>query len=277
MLAMMHDWLTLQNCSLVQILVVNITDPRVYSAKVTSTDSDMPSFQQAMNGPEANEYIKAMKTEVQTLVEQRTCWESVPCPKEKKVLKGTWVFKLKRLPDGTAYRYKARFCARGDMQTEGVDFFETYAPVVQWSTTCLLLSTVLTEGWTTCQVDYTNAFALAELKEDVYVEYLLLFDQKSGEDRVLHLLKSLYVLRQALRTFFDKLKAGLEERDWIQSEFDPCLFLKPGMICAVYLYYTIFAALNTEDLVREIRSLGIHTNEQQHTFALRDEGDVSAF
>ncbi len=229
-----------------------------------------------MNGPEANEYIKAMKTEVQTLVEQRT-WESVPRPKEKKVLKGTGVFKLKRLPDGTAYRYKARFCARGDIQNEGVDFFETCAPVVQWSTIRLLLSTVLTEGWTTRQVDYTNAFALAELKEDVYVEYPRLFDPKSGEARVLQLLKSLYVLRQVPRTFFDKLKAGLEERDWIQSEFDPCLFLKPGMICVVYLNYTIFAALNQEDLDREIRLLGIHTNKQQHTFALRDEGDVSAF
>ncbi len=61
--------------------------------------------------------------------------------------KGTWVFKLKRLPDGTPSRFKARFCARGDLQKEGVDFFDTYAPVVQWSTIRLLLSTVLTEGW----------------------------------------------------------------------------------------------------------------------------------
>jgi hypothetical protein len=51
------------------------------------------------------------------------------------------------------------------MQIEGVDFFETYAPVVQWSTIRLLFSTVLMEGWTTCQVDYTNVFAQPELKE----------------------------------------------------------------------------------------------------------------
>jgi hypothetical protein len=45
------------------------------------------------------------------------------------------------------------------MQQEGVDYFETYAPVVQWSTIIMLLALVLREGWSTLQVDYTNAFA----------------------------------------------------------------------------------------------------------------------
>jgi hypothetical protein len=113
--------------------ILGITDPRVYASKVSKPDADLPTYHQAIHGPDASEYIDAMKLEIQTLISQRT-WESVPCPLDKPVLKGTWVFKLKRLPDGTPYRYKARFCARGDMQTQGVDFFETYAPVVQWST-----------------------------------------------------------------------------------------------------------------------------------------------
>ena len=193
----------------------------MYAAKLRGNDADNPTFQQAMNGPNANEYIKAMQLEIHSLVAQNT-WVSVPRPSKKhNVLKGTWAFKLKRLPDGTAYRFKARFCARGDLHREGIDFFETYAPVVQWSTIRLLLSTVLTEGWTTRQVDYTNAFAQAELKEEVYVEYPKMFGPKSGPDRVLHLLKSLYGLRQAPRTFFEKLKSGLEERGWKQSAIDP--------------------------------------------------------
>jgi hypothetical protein len=118
--------------------LVNISDPRFYVAARRGLDADNPTFQQALNGPAADEYITAMKLEIHTLVQQRT-WVSVPRPAHKNVLKGTWAFKLKRLPDGTAYRYKARFCARGDLQKEGVDFFETYAPVVQWSTIRLLL------------------------------------------------------------------------------------------------------------------------------------------
>jgi Reverse transcriptase (RNA-dependent DNA polymerase) len=97
---------------------------------------------------------------------------------------------------------------------------------VQWSTIRLLLCTVITEGWTTRQVDSTNAFAQADLKEEVYVEYPRLFGPKTGGDKVLRLRKSLYGLRQVPRTFFEKLKSGLEERGWIQSIVDPCLFLK---------------------------------------------------
>ena len=264
----------LQTCS--DTGLMDVLDPRVYASKTPKNDADMPTFQQAMNGSDAAEYMTAMKLEIQTLKSQNT-WVTVDRPRNKSVLKGTWAFKLKRLPDGTAYRHKARFCARGDMQIEGVDFFETYAPVVQWSTIRLLLSTVLTEGWTTRQVDYTNAFAQAALKEDVYVECPRLFGPASGTDKVLHLRKSLYGLRQAPRTFFEKLKAGLLERGWIQSEIDPCLFLKLGMICVVYVDDTIFASANIVDLDAAISSLGISVDDQQHTFALRDEGEVSAF
>ena len=152
-----------------------------------------------------------MQLEITTLVQQRT-WTTVPCTPDLNVLKGTWVLKLKRLQDGTPSRFKARFCARGDLQREGVDFFDTYAPVVQWSTIRLLLSTVLTEGWATRQVDYTNAFAQADLREEVYLEFPKMFGPISGKNVVLKLILSLYGRRQVPRTFFKKLRDGLLER-----------------------------------------------------------------
>ena len=83
--------------------VINITDPCVYAAKTAGSNSDMPTLQQAMNGPDASEYINAMRLEIQTLMSQHP-WETVSRPKDKPVLKGTWAFKLKRLPDGTPYQ-----------------------------------------------------------------------------------------------------------------------------------------------------------------------------
>jgi hypothetical protein len=113
--------------------MIDIVDPRVYAAKVRRNDPDNPSFKQATEGPHASEYIEAMKLEVATLVSQRA-WSAVTrseaVDKGANILKGTWCFKLKRLPDGAAYRFKARYCARGDLQQEGVNFFETYVPVV---------------------------------------------------------------------------------------------------------------------------------------------------
>jgi len=51
-----------------------------------------------------------------------------------------------------------------------VDFFETYAPVVSWSTIRILFTLVLQEGWSTSQVDYDNSFAQAALKETMFVK-----------------------------------------------------------------------------------------------------------
>ena len=256
--------------------IENVVDPRAYAAKTQGSDPDSPTFHQAMNGEHAEEYIKAMQLEITTLVQQRT-WTTVPRTAKLNVLKSTWAFKLKRLPDGTPYRFKARFCARGDLQREGVDFFDTYAPVVQWSTIRLLLSMVLTEGWATRQVDYTNAFAQANLKEEVYLEFPKMFAPKSRANVVLKLVKSLYGLRQAPRTFFEKLRDGLLERGYTQSKNDACLFMKEGILCVVYVDDTIFAGAEASVLEEEIRALGVNDTEQQHKFQLRNEGEVGAF
>ena len=54
-------------------------------------------------------------------------WDVVDRPTDKNVLDSTWAFKIKRYPDALIKKFKARFCARGDQQIEGVNFFETCA------------------------------------------------------------------------------------------------------------------------------------------------------
>lgn len=76
----------------------------------------------------------------------------------RKILNMMYALKLKRLPDGTPSKYKARNCVRGYSQTGGVAFIETYALVVQWSTFRLALIMIMSNGWHTTEVDYTNVF-----------------------------------------------------------------------------------------------------------------------
>jgi hypothetical protein len=140
---------------------LDIIDPRVYTAKKRkSHDSDTPMLHEAMCGPHAEEYKQAMNVEMSGLIKQIT-WKAVVTSSVTNVIKSTWAFKCKRLPDRTVLKFKAQFCVRGDLQEEGVDYFEIYAPVIAWSTVQMLLTVVLQEGWTTKQVDYTNAFAQA--------------------------------------------------------------------------------------------------------------------
>jgi hypothetical protein len=74
------------------------------------------------------------------------------------ILPSTWAFKCRRYSDGDVRKLKARFCARGDCQIEGVNFFETYAPVVNWQTVQIILVISLLPQLLTKQVDYTAAF-----------------------------------------------------------------------------------------------------------------------
>ena len=262
----------------------NCIDPRAYAAKHRTDDPDAPSYNDALTGPHATEYEKGMIKEIRQLLKQRT-WSSIPrseVPKapdgtKRPILKGTWAFKLKRLPDGSPSKFKARYCVRGDLQREGIDYFETYAPVVQWSTVRLLLTLILSKNWTTKQVDYTNAFAQAELKEEVYIEPPRGFSRGDHRDMVLKLRNSLYGLKQAPKSFFDKLKAGLLERGFTQSSLDHCLFMKQDMTCVVYVDDTIIAGPDAKAIDDLITSLGVAHDEQRHTFELRDEGEVGDF
>ena len=90
-------------------------------------------------------------------------------------------------------------------------------------------------GWPTRQVDYTNTFTQAELKEEVYIEPPKGFHHKDKKDLVFRLLKSLYGLRQNSKNFFDKLNLGLIERGFKQSNVDKYLFMKEDMVYVVYV------------------------------------------
>jgi hypothetical protein len=141
----------------------------------------------------------------------------------------------------------------------------------------MLLTLVLREGWATRKVDYTNAFSQAEMSETVFVDPPRMLGPRSGKDLVLQLLKSLYGLKQAPRTFFEKLRERLLERGFIQSTIYPCVFMKDGRICVVYVDDTIFAGPDADKLSAEIKSIGVSSDKTQHSFQLRDEGEVGDF
>ena len=259
----------------------NGIDPRAYAAKHKSKiDPDMPSYEMAGRSADRAQWEEAMKMELRTLLKQQT-WKEIDqksvANTKARILPRTWAFKLKRRPDGSPLKFKARYCVRGDLQTAGVDYFETYAPVVQWSTVRLILCHTLINGWTTKQVDYTNAFAQAELAEDVYIERPKGFPRRDKKDTVLKLNKSLYGLKQAPKSFYDKLRAGLEQRGFTRSEIDHCLFLKKDMMVVVYVDDTIICGPDAAEIEKLIVDLGVSDDEHREVLELRDEGNVGDF
>jgi hypothetical protein len=258
--------------------LLDITSPMIYAALKKRKDPDTPDYALAMSGDDKVEYLAAMQKEIAELKAKDT-WKVVPRSdaQGKNILPSTWAFKKKRYPDGRARKHKARFCCRGDRQLEGVDYFETYAPTVGWSTIRLLLTLTLANGWETRQVDYTNAFAQADIKEEVFVELLRDFAATEVGEYVLKLNKSLYGLKQAPKTFFDHLRSGLIERGFKQSAVDPCLFMKEEMICVVYVDDTIFTGPDATKLDAMIHSLTNDHDGTKSKYELESEGRVQDF
>ena len=217
-----------------------------------------------------------MKEEITNLKRMNT-WILVDREPHMLVLKGTWAFKLKRTLDGVAYSYRSGFCVRGDQQEYGVNYFETFAPVVQWSTIRHLLILILTNQSTTRVIDYTNAFPQANIDTEIYVEPPALFGSRNGKDKILKLKKSLYGLKQSPRTFYQHLSQGLKNRGWTPSDIDPCLFMKRNMICVIYVDDTIFAGPCQQSINNEVKLLGIKHDSEEQPFEFRDEGELSAF
>ncbi len=149
-----------------QDLHLHTISPLILAAKTAATKEDNPNWWQAMNGPYANEYWKAAQIEIETL-ERNQAWTVVPFTNNIiNILPSTWAFKVKCYPDGSVKKFKGRFCAQGNKQIHGVDFFETYSSVVQWTTIQLILVLECILGLCLKQGNITCAFLHASLGED---------------------------------------------------------------------------------------------------------------
>ncbi|GJW49664.1 ribonuclease H-like domain-containing protein [Tanacetum coccineum] len=85
------------------------------------------------------------------------------------MVRSMWLFKHKFHADGTLSRYKARLVANGSSQQLGVDFDETFSPVIKPATIRTVLSLVVSRQWPIHQLDVKNAFLNGDLSETVYM------------------------------------------------------------------------------------------------------------
>ena len=119
----------------------------------------------------------------------------MPRPPRANVVTGKWIFKHKLQSNGSLERYKAHWVLHVFTQRPGVDFDETFSPVVKLATVRTVLSLALSRRWPIHQLDMKNAFLHGNLTETVYCQQPSRFEDPVHPDFVCLLKKSLYGLK----------------------------------------------------------------------------------
>ncbi|MFV0960741.1 reverse transcriptase domain-containing protein, partial [Klebsiella pneumoniae] len=165
-----------------------------------------------------------MNEEMAALHECQT-WDIVPRPANRNVVGSKWVYKIKRKPDGSIERYKARLVARGFTQQYGQDYEETFSPVVKVGTIRVILALALQHGWSLSQLDVKNAFLHGDLKEEVYMEQPPGYSENDASTWVCKLRRSLYGLKQASRSWVESFSMEIQQHGFSKSVLDHSLFM----------------------------------------------------
>ena len=186
--------------------------------------SDEPkTYEEAVTGNEREQWIKAMDDEMQALHENNT-WVLTELPPHKSTIGGKWVYKKKLNKDGHVERYKARYVAKGYSQVEGVDYNETFAPVVKYKSLRVLLALAAIYDLELVQMDVQTAFLNAPIKEEVYMKQPKGYES-GAKNMVCKLLKTLYGTRQAPHEWNEEFTTFTLSLGFAQCGADACVFI----------------------------------------------------
>ena len=141
-----------------------------------------------------------MSEEYDALVWNGT-WELVPLNPTQNLVGCKWIFHIKHFHDGSIDKYKARLVAKGFHQCLGVDYRDTFSPVVKSTTIRLVLSLMVTRGWLLHKIDVNNVFLQGHLAQDVFVAQPQGFIDRDHPNHVCKLRWATYALKQTPHTY----------------------------------------------------------------------------
>jgi Reverse transcriptase (RNA-dependent DNA polymerase) len=262
---------------------ITIRDEAV--AMAASSSPDVMYMDQALREPDGEQFRKAMGDEVAAHTDNDQ-WEIIPrslVPKGTKVLPAVWAMRRKRrLATGEPYKWKARLNVHGGKQEYGVNYWETYAPVIAWDTIRLFLVLALLNKWATRQIDFVLAYPQADIECPIYMDIPSQFEYKgSRKDHCLLLKKNLYGQKQAGRVWNQYLHNGLLARGFRQSAVDMCLYYRKDVALLIYTDDGILIGPKPSDLdaIIELLKAPVRVGGKQthRAFKITDEGTLDEY
>jgi hypothetical protein len=227
-------------------------------------------FKSAAKSPE---WLAAMEEEIRALKLNQT-WKLVPRPPATNVVGSKWLFHTKYHLDGSIDRLKARLVAKGYTQLYGLDFNDTFSPVVRASTVRIVLSIAVSRGWNMRQLDVKIAFMYGLLQEQVYMEQPPSYANSSHPNHVCRLKKTIYGLKQTPRAWFHQFSDFLLTIGFNSSQADSSLFVYSSAHEIIYLL------LYVDDIIitgSNMSLIGTFIRKLRHEFSMKDLGTLNYF
>ena len=202
------------------------------------------TYKEALASRDSSFWKDVINEEIDSLISNGT-WVVVDLPPNSKPIGCKWIFRIK---DGNIF--KARLVAKGFWKKEGVDYFDTYAPVARISSIRLLFA--LTSIYNLCihQMDVKTVFLNGDLNEEVYMEQPKGFVLPGNEHKVCKLTKSLYGLKQAPKQWHEKIDSVILGYGFKHNGADKCIYSKFtetfGVIICLYVDDMIIIGTNID-------------------------------
>jgi hypothetical protein len=162
-------------------MLLNNLDPIFYALQMQN--HDVLTYAQLKRQVDTNKFVEAQRPEIDGLMDINTFEfiSKINLPPRTRYLDLIWMYRRKRRPERSLKKYKARLCVSGSRKIQGIDYTESFAPVVQWSTIHIVNTLTVMSNIKGKQIDFTQAFPQAKLKEDIYLRFPAGFEHKNDK------------------------------------------------------------------------------------------------
>ena len=240
----------------------------IYFAPNCTLD-DPETVEEALDSPDKNMWISAMKEEYESLVRNDT-WTVVRLPPGQRILDTKWVFKRKQDSTGNTQRYRARLVAKGCAQIKGIDYQETYSPVVRYASIRFLCALAAKYDLHINQMDVTAAYLHGYIKEDIYIQPPEELITPADKGKVWKLKRAMYGLKQSGRAWNERLNDVMTKMGFKRSQADCCIYFNRDKtnltIIAVYVDDLLILSNN-------MQKLSMIKEELSRNFEMKDLGE----
>jgi len=226
-----------------------------------------------MDSPQRSQWEQACHEDLASILKNKV-WTEVHQnqTEHQNIIECRLVFKIKYGPTGEVQRYKARLVAKGYTQSYGIDYLETFSPVVRFQTLRLLLVLAKSKDFEIHQMDINTAFLGQDLSSDeqsIYMEQPPGISRGPQEEVVLQPHKTLYGLKQSSRVLNKALHGFFTLHGLQRDEADHCVYFNASRTLFLMVYVDEYI------LIRDLESVQSMKKKLNICFEMSDLGPLS--